>query len=860
MNNVMDNNFSNYNFAQISGNLDHNSVSNNFSSPNIYLQSNSHLSRRGNAIMSAGPQSRYLQEHNTNPLNFNQNMNELVRSNLKSRGINLVDYQNMNSNQQAFHDYNRAQGENYSFGYSSTNNESNERKRMLLNNIQQQMLLNRNTKINELERKRREDEKYLRDIESSYPFGKGGAGAPMRDKLGNIITNRRALISDPKYFHISTKIDDDFHEVNRNGGNISNRGENFMPHGIQQNHVYQNYNHIPNINARAQSGRNSNSNFNKISNDIYPNQQSPNESSYQNNNNNNQGYNGIINGHNYSNSNFPVNYPQNENQLNNYANYETNTYQNQLNNTIDQNNTLNYEMTNPNYYEYKTSNHMNLVDNINSKIQHEFNNLPKDESNLMPNGATDDNPKKKERQDYGSYLRSQMEISKKKKEMEKEQEKRKEIEEEIRIKKELEIIKQQEEMEKDKKKQEMDKIFNENQALRDQYVVNKKKVKFSSDHLPSNISYNNHQHNSMQDYNLNTNTNANFNNNTFNEKKQNEEFLQGGNNYNSAIEENLELNHTINNELLNIKNNFVEQQNILLKQLNDLKTETQNSNLQRYEVLKEFSSLKDEMSKLRVDEEMRRKYVYDVLVDNNTKATNIYTNTKLPDLRPEDYKVVLPKPKNHSKNIKEIYYDDTIKYPNRVQEIPNLDDLQEKKIKSESKFIDVDTHNIYDNLNIYQPEQYTNKNEKENARGLKLDDDFGPLRSYYKEKENINDYFHKQNREYGKISFSDQEIYPYLNNKINVDNKLDKEPNRDDKNNFKSYVEDDLEYNKEILEKETLSINQIYNKNLERLRYLNKLEENINYENRNMNNYDDFLTKLEKYDTKSGNINFNINE
>ena len=48
------------------------------------------------------------------------------------------------------------------------------------------MSLTKNTKLKELQRKRQEDEQYLKDMVNSFPFGRGGGGAPIRDKNGNI--------------------------------------------------------------------------------------------------------------------------------------------------------------------------------------------------------------------------------------------------------------------------------------------------------------------------------------------------------------------------------------------------------------------------------------------------------------------------------------------------------------------------------------------------------------------------------------------------------------------------------------------------------------------------------------------------
>ena len=87
------------------------------------------------------------------------------------------------------------------------------KKRALLENIQAQLNLKKKTKLEELNKRKQEDAKYLQDMVIFYPFGRGGGGAPNRDKSGNIIANRRALISDPKYNFASINVDDDYDEV-----------------------------------------------------------------------------------------------------------------------------------------------------------------------------------------------------------------------------------------------------------------------------------------------------------------------------------------------------------------------------------------------------------------------------------------------------------------------------------------------------------------------------------------------------------------------------------------------------------------------------------------------------------------------
>ena len=88
-----------------------------------------------------------------------------------------------------------------------------ERKKMLLNNIQTQINLRKKTKLEELKKRQEEDAQYLKDMIIRYPFGRGGGGAPIRDKSGNLVTYRRNLISDLKYNQSPINVDDDYDEV-----------------------------------------------------------------------------------------------------------------------------------------------------------------------------------------------------------------------------------------------------------------------------------------------------------------------------------------------------------------------------------------------------------------------------------------------------------------------------------------------------------------------------------------------------------------------------------------------------------------------------------------------------------------------
>jgi hypothetical protein len=92
---------------------------------------------------------------NSNGNNFNQTMDNIVKNNLKERGIHLKSDLNTSN-----------------YNISPIRAQTAEKKKILLDSIQLQMNLTKNTKLQELERKKKEDEKYLQDISNRYPFGR----------------------------------------------------------------------------------------------------------------------------------------------------------------------------------------------------------------------------------------------------------------------------------------------------------------------------------------------------------------------------------------------------------------------------------------------------------------------------------------------------------------------------------------------------------------------------------------------------------------------------------------------------------------------------------------------------------------
>ena len=152
----------------------------------------------------------------------------------------------------------------------------------------------------------------------------------------------------------------------------------------------------------------------------------------------------------------------------------------------------------------------------------------------------------------------------------------------------------------------------------------------------------------------------------------------------------------LNNEIMKLREQMKDQQNDLFHQIAYLKQETQNANQQRFEALKEIDKLKEELSKQRMDENLRRKYVYDVVVNEARDTNNIVQESHLP--KNDKPKVVLPVDSE-----KDLFYEEKIRHPNRIIPVPKLVELNENGVKTDSKFIDIDTHNLISGLELYEP-------------------------------------------------------------------------------------------------------------------------------------------------------------
>ena len=169
----------------------------------------------------------------------NNNGVSSLNNNENFPGNNLLNLSNSNNSPGKNNNYNQLNQMNnprprqFSSVDRNEKIEENIKKKTLLENIQMQIINNKTAKINELEKKKLEDQKYLSGLNINNPFGRNGAGAPLRDNSGNIITKRRALISDNKIVNENegsgnqlNNIINNLTQKISNEGNLNNRLSN----------------------------------------------------------------------------------------------------------------------------------------------------------------------------------------------------------------------------------------------------------------------------------------------------------------------------------------------------------------------------------------------------------------------------------------------------------------------------------------------------------------------------------------------------------------------------------------------------------------------------------------------------------
>ena len=731
--------------------------------------------------MNGYPRGSYVNEINNNNINSGNYISNNAQN--QQNFSNTYDNRNYNQNNRNYTP-NLNQRANNQNNMSLNNNinirspsprqirmEELERKKTLLNNIQSQINLTRQTKLEQMNKNKEEDAKYLRDMMIYYPFGRGGGGAPIRDKSGNIVTNRRSLISDPKYNLASINVDDDYYEV----WDKEKRIGRFYNNNLNNNNINNNNYNNQQLNNTAKNFR-GNDYYNNNNQDLYNN----NNQNYFNNDNYQQQNNG---GRPYStnprlmNNNNNYNYNNNNNlqNMDYYPEQDNNNYQNnpQYYNTLQRPNTQTISLTYDNYEVNNNDQQMQIKEN------------------------------------YRQDLLRQIKENEEKKLREKRRKREEEEKEEERLRREREELERQEQDEKNKNKQKLDQYQNDNNILANER--NKNNLQGRKRILKSNVQID-------EDNNMS-------------EKEA----------FERIHEKELESKMQLNNEILKLREQMKEQQSDLFNQIAFLKQETQNANQQRFQALKEIDKLKDELSKQRNDEILRRKYVYDVVVNEAKDANNIVQESHLP--KNDKPKVVLPVDSE-----KDIYYEERIRHPNRVLPVPKLTELNEHGVKTDSKFIDIDTHNLVSGLELYEPNEKLISSQDEdfkiNNRGIGIEGDYGTLRgndNIMRTSDVLMPNSTELNTNQVNLSINNQKMKTFKNIK-NVET-------------IKDERTDNININLESIDDCNFEVNKIYNKNLERLRYLNDIENNFtpkkNYDLLKNNvmekdNFDEFIKKLNK--------------
>ena len=687
--------------------------------------------------------------NNNNGQNINNGMNEYVRKELSSHGLNLR-----------------------SPSPSQIRREEQERKKMLLNNIQSQINLTKKTKLEELRKRQEEDAKYLKDMVVCFPFGRGGGGAPIRDKSGNIVTNRRALISDPKYNLAQINVDDDYYDVWDKEKRIGRYYRNNAQMNGNNNNNYNNNNQQLSNTAQNFGGMNMNNQGEYNNQDFYDFQQ-----------------------------NYGRPYSTNPRVMNNNYNYN------------------NGQMMDYNQQDYNSNNHFSNNQQFSNTLRSPNTrtiSLTYDNYEVM-----DRDQQKQVKENYRQDLLNQMKENENKKLLERKRKELEEAREEERLRKEREELERLELEEKNKNQQLQNRVRNENNILiseKNQNNNNGQNEEFNKLRTVKTI---------IRRTNI---TNENDNNITDQEA------------IDKINQKEMESKMQLNNEILKLREQMKDQQNDLFHQIQFLKQETQNANQQRFDALKEIEILKGELSKQRADEDLRRKYVYDVVVNDARTSNNIIQETHLPGQ--EKPQIVLPVPTE-----KEIYYDEQIRHPNRIIPVPKLTELNEHGVKTDSKFIDMETHNIFGGLELYEPNNKLINSEdddyKINNKGIGIEGDYGTLRSYGDNILKSSDVLLPNTSELNKntvnISINNKNVKSFKNIK-NVETNKDGDT-------------ENININLETEDDGAFEVNRIYNKNLERLRILNEMENNYSKNNEkdlinnNMiekDNFDDFIKKLNK--------------
>ena len=714
------NNFNNTNNFNNSFQNQSNTFNNNFNNSNYNNQNNykNNNNYNNNYPYDYNNQNNYNNYNNTNSKdqfpnynksNFfiNRDMNNYFRSLLKSRGIGLSRGNLLNKGNDKFEDLRQKE---------------QDRKKILMNNILNQISLSNSSKMEELERQKKEDQQYLKDMINSFPFGRGGGGAPVRDKNGNIVAVRRNLISDPKYNLVQINVDDDYYDVwgrDKTYGIINFKNEN----------VYGGF--VNNFARSLSATRNNNlyNNSNNISN---------------NNNNNNFNY-GLS-------RNYSFNQSLRNNNNNNF-------------NVNNNGSSFRPRSTNPQNYNYNFINRNNNGMNYNNirkvdefPTQEEYSNL-NDNTNLNSLDIQDYEIERiKKDQQYANELLLQIRDNQNRRLLEKRIKEEEDAREEERLKKENEDLERRAEEEREKyllKKRDIDNE-NYNKSLERKKNEQRKRKILKSLGNGYYEEINEEEIEEVENSENNEEDKEKKNQYIENIRKLNEEKLR------ELEQKELDSKYELNNEIIKLRQQMQDQQNDLYNQINFLKEQTHKANIERFEALKEVEKLKDEIVKQKNEEEMRKNYVKKVINDN-INYEDEYNNNH-PEFE-KDLDKRLNDKIDYNLNLGESYYNKEIN-----KGIEDKDDYIKSKTYNPNEI-----HSFNYTKNSFSSNKLSDRSKNIDFQFFKNDQK--NLKKYNNGNDNINNYSHYEE----KKTF---DYIPHLNyNENNSDYSENEDINRIYNNN-----------------------------------------------------------------------------
>lgn len=191
---------------------------------------------------------------------------------------------------------------------------------------------------------------------------------------------------------------------------------------------------------------------------------------------------------------------------------------------------------------------------------------------------------------YGNELLEQMREKELKREEEKRRKKLEEMMEEERLRKERSLMEEKNREEERKRLEEIEKYKKENERIMNSYVVLSKPKKIIDSPKKE-------------------------------EKQNNEELIK-------QLEEKRKkeievFNDSLQNNLQKIRNNLIDQQNILIKELKILKEENLNGNLYKIDLHKSLRDLKEELRKKKFQEDLQKDILYETIVDSKMRKDKL---------------------------------------------------------------------------------------------------------------------------------------------------------------------------------------------------------------------------------------------